>query len=246
MKRRRIQTAIVADARRGLEFVVGTLNSPQGSELRQIVKLWQASGPSTLELFVENPTLSRELQAAWRPLLLPTKSGNANINFVGGWGAKEMVAGLGEAGLRHQAVVLFNALIVNPLWGKLAGPCPRCQNYYIKKRESQKVYCSRRCGNAATAEARTREVLEKDRLTKLRMSVEEIQNWTISRTKEDWKPWVAKRVTKRMLKELLRAGTRKLPAEKRASITSKFLTRAVGKGKIIPPTKGSGWRPAAR
>ena len=55
------------------------------------------------------------------------------------------------------AALLFHVGTLNPEWHKLAGPCARCGRYYLKKRASQKVYCSRRCGNAATAIERTRE-----------------------------------------------------------------------------------------
>jgi hypothetical protein len=63
---------------------------------------------------------------------------------------------------------LFDALIVNPLWAKLAGPCARRDNYYIKKRASQSLDCSRRCGDAATAVNSTRERNKKARNDKLR------------------------------------------------------------------------------
>ena len=102
-------------------------------------------------------------------------------------------------------------------WDKLAGPCARCGRYYLKKRASQKVYCSRRCGNATTADARTRERLAREHADKLRRSQAAMQKWTTTRTKDDWKVFVSKR---------------------EPDITPKFLTRAVNKGELKPPTKG--------
>ena len=64
-------------------------------------------------------------------------------------------------------MTLFHLLTVIPRCDKIAGPCPRCDRYYIKKRASQTVYCSRRCGNAATAVARTRERIASERRDKL-------------------------------------------------------------------------------
>lgn len=115
------------------------------------------------------------------------------------------------------AALLFHVGTLNPEWDKLAGPCARCDNYYIKKRASQKVYCSRRCGNTATAVARTRERLDKEHADKLRRSQAAMQKWTTTRTKDDWKVFVAKR---------------------EPEISPKFLTRAVNKGELKAPTKG--------
>ena len=111
----------------------------------------------------------------------------------------------------------FHVGTLNPEWDKLAGPCARCGNYYMKKRASQKVYCSRRCGNAATAVVRTRERLDKEHVDKLRRTQAAMQKWSTARTKDDWKVFVSKR---------------------EPGITPKFLTRAVNKGELKPPTKG--------
>jgi hypothetical protein len=48
------------------------------------------------------------------------------------------------------AVRHFAFLVFNPLRDNLRGPCPRCLDYYIKKRRT-KVYCSKNCGNASSA-----------------------------------------------------------------------------------------------
>src|SRR6516162_1788356 len=112
------------------------------------------------------------------------------------------------------AAMLFQVWTLNPEWNKLAGPCARCGNYYIKKRASQKVYCSRRCGNITTAVARTRERLATAHAGKLRRAQIAMQKWTTARTKHNWKVFVSKR---------------------QSDITPKFLTRAVNKGELVPP-----------
>ena len=91
------------------------------------------------------------------------------------------------------AALLFHVGTLNSEWDKLAGPCARCKRYYLKKRASQKVYCSRRCGNAATAVVRTRERLDKEHADKLRRSQAAMQKWTTTRTNGDWKAFVSKR-----------------------------------------------------
>jgi hypothetical protein len=115
------------------------------------------------------------------------------------------------------AALLFHVGTLNPEWDKLAGPCARCKRYYLKKRASQKVYCSRGCGNATTAVVRTRERLAWEHEEKLRRAQAVMRKWTTARTGDDWKVFVS---------------------ERQPDITPKFLTRAVNKGELKPPTKG--------
>ena len=114
-----------------------------------------------------------------------------------------------------EAMTLFHRLSVLPECEKLAGPCARCGNYYIKKRASQKVYCSRRCGNAATAVVRTRERIAGERRGKLARASAAMKKWESMATRQDWKHWVAQKT----------------------GIDPRFLTRAVTKGDLVPPKK---------
>jgi hypothetical protein len=91
------------------------------------------------------------------------------------------------------AIWMFAHLVTNPLCEKLAGPCARCGRFYIKKRASQKVYCSRQCGNAATALARTRERIESERNDKLDRAKVAINQWKREKPNQDWRPWVSQR-----------------------------------------------------
>ena len=91
------------------------------------------------------------------------------------------------------AAYLFHVGTLNPEWDKVAGPCARCGNYYIKKRASQKVYCSRRCGSAATAVERTRERTQSERKGKLRRAKAAIREWRSAKPLGDWKRWVAQK-----------------------------------------------------
>lgn len=91
------------------------------------------------------------------------------------------------------AALLFHVGTLNPEWHKLAGPCARCGRYYLKKRASQKVYCSRRCGNAATAIERTREKLKQEREDKIDRAKAAMKEWKRAKTQQGWKPWVSQR-----------------------------------------------------
>jgi hypothetical protein len=91
------------------------------------------------------------------------------------------------------AALLFHVGTLNPEWDKLAGPCARCGNYYIKKRASQDVYCSRRCGNAATAVTRTRERIKAEHDDKMNRAKAAIREWRRAKTQQDWKRWVSQK-----------------------------------------------------
>jgi hypothetical protein len=115
------------------------------------------------------------------------------------------------------AVWMLSFFIDNPMCEKLAGPCARCRNFFIQRRASQTVYCSRRCGNAATALARRREQLSEERDEKLRRVKAALRGWKKNtHTREDWKLWVANQV----------------------GVHKRFITIAVNKGDLVPPQKG--------
>jgi hypothetical protein len=119
------------------------------------------------------------------------------------------------------AIWLFAHMVINPLCEYLAGPCDRCGAYYVKKRVSQKKYCSKRCGRIATAKRSNIAKLETEREEKLERARAHIQKWESLKKPpmKDWKLWVAGRDH---------------------TITTNWLTRAVN------PTIGYGLQPPAR
>lgn len=149
-----------------------------------------------------------------------------NIIPFGGRSARqaELEDGYSDGGLDadiigglQQNCRFVHMLVTNPLMEKIAGPCARCEKYYVKKRASQKVYCSRTCGNAATAAIRTREVFVEKREDKLRRAISAARKWVRAKTDLDWKSWVE---------------------QQEPDITARFLTRAVNQGELKEPTKG--------
>jgi hypothetical protein len=121
------------------------------------------------------------------------------------------------------AIQYFGALTVLE-WEKLGGPCARCKRYYIKRRASQKTYCSRRCGNAATATARTAKQREYERQDNLQRADKAIQQWKGTGKKTDWKEFVTKKT----------------------GLTAKFLTRAVGRNDLKAPKEKEETQNASR
>jgi hypothetical protein len=154
------------------------------------------------------PTWS-EIEKRCLPLLPPA-----------GAGAYSTCVYVGEKGRPwtawDDAVHLFIQLMTNPDRDKLAGPCDRCRKYYIKRRASQKKYCSRTCGNAATAVIRTREKWDAEHAEKLKRAHKAAHQWARSKSAESWKEYVHR---------------------KHLDITPKFLTRAVNKNELSEPKR---------
>jgi len=232
----------MADAADGLKHLVSELNRKRGKkwaasaiELRGIVKQWQDSGPNLWKLFGANPGLWAETQSAFRPSLVPTKSGNANMRLLDNAGAPGVMVSLGKIGIRFYAVVLFNALTLNPQWRKLAGPCPRCGNYYINKKASHKVYCSRTCGKYVTAIRSSKKSRDEAHKRRIDWANEGIADWLLRSRCEGWKSWVVQYVNRQESKW----------AKKRKNtpdlVTQKSLTRWVNAREIqqpLPDRKG--------
>lgn len=179
--------------------------------LREMFHAWRDSGPNLSKLKQSHPKLCAAVDRCWKA---------SPVELF--WGDS------GKAAYRHtaisepcrtsydEAVRMFTLLITNPMCEKIAGPCSRCGTYYIKKRASQKVYCSRRCGNTATATATARERRIAGHMDKLRRAAEAAGKWRTARTKLEWKQWVS---------------------QKEVDITPKFLTRAVNNKELVEPVK---------
>lgn len=179
--------------------------------LRHIVKSWWASGPNLRKLRRSQPALCAAVDRVWKANPIELVWGDS--------GRAAFITALTNAPCgtpQEEALRFFLVLITNPQWHKLAGPCARCGNYYVKKKATQKVYCSRKCGNNATALANTRQRRKNQHDEKLRRADAAAAMWVKARTKLDWKPWVSR---------------------KEPDITAKFLTRAVNEAQLKPPVR---------
>ena len=179
--------------------------------LRKIVHAWWKSGPNLRKFRLVNPKMSADADSFCSRIPVELYWGDSgNANFL------HTLLDEPRSTPYEEAIRFFLLLITNPYANKLAGPCARCGNYYLKKRVSQKVYCSRRCGNARTATVRTREQRIQNHADKLRRSRAAIRKWMRTRTGLDWKQYVCKQ---------------------ESDITPKFLTRAVNRGELKPPVR---------
>jgi hypothetical protein len=217
-----------------LDEVCGALNSETQPELRkrlrELVAAWQDSGPN-LKKMTRDPSLLdiRVFGFAMRTIWNPTDGGRAELLLLPDYLTLERLLGeervwqKGPDGKPQpmpeaESLTLFHLLTVIPECDKLAGPCARCGNYYIKKRASQKVYCSRRCGQAATAVARTSERLKGEHKDKMRRARAVIKEWNALKTRPalEWKEWLKKR---------------------EPDISEKFVTRWANKNELPQPTR---------
>lgn len=211
--------------------------------LRQLVEVWQDSGPNlkkmmsgTVEMMSE--TISYTFSSAYEIVKslfttswAPTRWGRANLYVVTNDTELERLFG-GERIYRNmpdgtrtlipavESWVEFGFFTLNPYCEEVAGPCARCGNYYVKKRKSQKVYCSRRCGNAATAVVRTAKKINAERDEKMVRAKALIRKWNTLRSRSGlvWKVWLK---------------------EHDPSITDKFVTRRVKMRELPKPKTGS-------
>jgi hypothetical protein len=181
--------------------------------LRTIVSRWQTSGPDLFRFSLDNRELWAEIFQYWKTmptLLVGAPGGGAAI----GWNS------IPDFDPRREALRWFIEFVFNPDCGKLAGPCARCGNFYIRRSARNKCYCSRSCGTKATAEIATAKRRNEERAGKLRTAAQLCQRWETTRTTLDWKQWVSSSAPK-------------------GEITPKFLTRAVNKGELTKPNRRS-------
>jgi hypothetical protein len=158
---------------------------------RALVERWLVAG-SLEQMVADDPRLWLEVSEAWKPCLMFNDGGAA-------WGVSLVPSETGVPATPEKwAIGDFALLMLNPLRDKLRGPkaspgpCPRCQRYYIKERET-KVYCSKRCGNAANA-TRSNAAMDKARReARLRSAAKFWPQWT-ERKHPSRSFWIANRV----------------------------------------------------
>jgi hypothetical protein len=190
--------------RTDLDRIVKTLNwKPRGGlslyaePLIGLMEKLKVHGGNLKKMMDGDPELSKVVAEVCVTRWMPSTNRRAHLVLQPCWKHIETRtdAGAGGPAMRPEryAALLFHVLTLNPECDKLAGPCARCAQYYIKKRASQNKYCSRRCGNAATAIARTREKLRQEREDKIKRVKAALRTWRAVRGKEDWKVFVSRK-----------------------------------------------------
>jgi hypothetical protein len=80
-------------------------------------------------------------------------------------------------------------LVTNQYWAQLGGPCPECEDFFLKKRRQQK-YCTRACSSRATAISTMKRRRREEQEDKVLSANVLIAQWVRQRPKGDWKKWV--------------------------------------------------------
>jgi hypothetical protein len=227
------QVALGEQRKEDLERFCDLLNSAEQPELkenlRQLVQAWQESGPNLEKMMWGSHKHLRDYLGALcgRAFWMPTTGGramlfpNPDYKRLEGLIGQDRVFrqkpdGTWMLNPEAEAWKEFGFFTLNPHCEELAGPCARCGNYYVKKRATQKVYCSRRCGNSATAVVRTRSRLKTEHKDKLNRAKSAIREWNALKAPSalDWKEWFGKRVP---------------------DVSPKFVTRWVNQNKLPRP-----------
>lgn len=206
-----------------LDHIVETLNRGKtwlySAPLIRLMERLKDCGGNLRKMMDDDPELAKVVRKVCTTLWLPSKTRRAALVLQRvDSEILESQAKPGGPQMRpdRYAALLFHVGTLNPEWDKLAGPCARCGRYYLKTRDSQNVYCSRKCGNAATAVERTRERLKQEREDKIKRAKAAIREWKRAKTQQDWKHWVSQKT----------------------SIDLRFMTRNFTKtGELKPPQK---------
>src|SRR5260370_6911228 len=153
--------------------------------LRGLVQRWQASGPNLKKFHRDNPT-------TWAAVEQYRKQNPPMLWYAVGSGGASLIESPSPGNTPSQeAVRLFLMLILNPEWERLAGPCTRCGNYYIRRTALNKTYCSRSCGTRATALAAKKRKREEERADKLRRVTQWCHGGRSTLPKQNSKPLIS-------------------------------------------------------
>jgi hypothetical protein len=197
-------------SRSDLEQICDVLNSEirkGAAELRWLVAKWFASGPNLQKMLHSDDVLWGAVQNSWKSLYCPTSTGRARLLMF------PTCPGVDKQSAEDVAHTLFAALTLNPECDLLAGPCARCTAYYIKKTRRQKIYCSQRCGSAATALPAVRKKRADEHARKVKAVQAVVSRLRPTSSERTWKEWVSKH----------------------ADVTVKWLSRAANKGELSLP-----------
>ncbi len=113
-------------------------------ELDRLIKLWMKSGPNLRKMFRKYPELAQRAKTG-STVFYDLPSGRGYLDWI------PIVNEKAALSPEDQALSLFMTLITNPQWKMFGGPCRRCNDFFLKKTQRRRVYCSRTCGSRITA-----------------------------------------------------------------------------------------------
>jgi hypothetical protein len=175
-------------------------------ELRRLTRTWFESGPNTRKLLANDPVLMSELNN-FRVNLIPTGTGRAQLMWF------TLPVETNKPDSSSLAYGHFISFLLNPENRKLAGPCKKCDRYYIKKTKRRVVFCTDTCGSQYTSREWNRSRANEDQARKLQRAQRCLLQWANTKTRMTWKDFVHRETT----------------------ISKNFLTRVEKRGLLVPP-----------
>jgi hypothetical protein len=175
-------------------------------ELNRLVNLWLKSGPNVRKMFRREPKLTRRAQKG-KTVFYPLPGGRGYLEWM------PVSAETAVISPQDQALEYFMTLITNPLWEMLCGPCRTCKDFYLKKTNRPRVYCSKKCSSAGTAVPAVNRRREQERDQKIRRAQDAICEWGKVKRRLALKDWVITRTgyTSRWVTRALNSGSLRFP-----------------------------------
>jgi hypothetical protein len=231
--RRRIEPILITElGKPDLQRIVDALNSETKpllrDQLRALIETWFASGPNLQVMMYRDPLLAARLRRVWQAEYRPQASGRAHLELIEGspltstemyahYRSKDLAEGKAAFEAQKDALLLFAGFTLNPYcdWlGRCQRAVEKCGRYFVKTRtgKTESKYCSPRCHRFGTGEAS----YASDRKGKLQRAQRAVERYSrLKRApKLEWKEWVSDA----------------------AGVTLNFLTHAVAKEDLRPPT----------
>lgn len=179
-------------------------------ELREYVSRWKASGPNLFKLFAQDPELAKKGKTG-ATTFWPSNTGRGYLEWSSDFSDE-------DASPEGRALHYFFQLIANPKWRMLAGPCKRCNDYFLAETVRERTYCSRTCSGAETAIAAMKKKRDAERKERIALAKKAIRKWKETKTRLDWKKWVAYEIgsSQKWLSHAVNRRDLKEPIKKRA------------------------------
>jgi uncharacterized Zn finger protein (UPF0148 family) len=189
-------------------------------ELRRLVALWMRCDRDLRKLFALEPPLA-ERSRDGRTILYVGVDGKADLEWFPVTPEEHLVTEKYDfASPNDNALRRFVNLIVSPGAEMLAGPCVRCDRYFLRNTKHARRYCSKTCSSSTTAVSSVKRKRERERKEKLQLAEARTGQWSTSSTRVDWIKW--------MLED--------------PQFSRNWLTRAVKNGEFKPPQAKSNQR----
>ena len=173
--------------------------APDQLEVRRLVQAWFDSGQDPKKLLQSEQALAHDSRNIRACLVPGTHYARLAILDIGTRDVRDPLS---------NAFGIFILFLLNPENRNLCGPCPQCGEYFIKKSDRKRVYCSKSCGHKHSGVVANRRLRANERRQQLMRAAEYGALWEKAKTSLSWIKWVSKKadISKHLLTRALRSG----------------------------------------